>query len=186
MTRRVPSPWRLMDSCYPTVRNQRSNASLQCNPTDSTFQVSLSLPTVNSPMSRTRESTKDSAVTTSQSLLPCECAAYFRGKKSVRSAYTGRRYRFNVQEDGTWDNRKTFAFVDSGVPDGKLVASLSLHVETSAFAHKRQVFTATLRDTCTQAVGMVSTSGTPLAHSLGKFTWARRLQTSSLPAMVAW
>lgn len=27
-------------------------------------------------------------------------------------------YRFNVQEDGTWDNRKTFAFVNSGVPDG--------------------------------------------------------------------
>lgn len=27
-------------------------------------------------------------------------------------------YRFDVQEDGTWDNRKTFAFVASGVPDG--------------------------------------------------------------------
>lgn len=28
------------------------------------------------------------------------------------------RYRFDVKEDGTWDNRKIFAFVDSGVPDG--------------------------------------------------------------------
>ncbi|KAG6359995.1 hypothetical protein INS49_011051 [Diaporthe citri] len=27
-------------------------------------------------------------------------------------------YRFDVLEDGTWDNRKTFAFVDSGAPDG--------------------------------------------------------------------
>ncbi|KAK7953725.1 lactonohydrolase [Apiospora saccharicola] len=27
-------------------------------------------------------------------------------------------YRFDVKEDGTWDNRKTFAYVSSGVPDG--------------------------------------------------------------------
>ncbi|KAH8666310.1 D-lactonohydrolase [Xylariales sp. PMI_506] len=27
-------------------------------------------------------------------------------------------YRFDVQDDGTWDNRKTFAFVSPGVPDG--------------------------------------------------------------------
>ncbi|KAJ0124850.1 evolved d-pantonohydrolase [Diaporthe amygdali] len=27
-------------------------------------------------------------------------------------------YRFDVLEDGTWDNRRTFAFVDSGAPDG--------------------------------------------------------------------
>ncbi|OTB20072.1 hypothetical protein K445DRAFT_52357 [Daldinia sp. EC12] len=27
-------------------------------------------------------------------------------------------YRFDVQEDGTWDNRKLFAYVDTGVPDG--------------------------------------------------------------------
>ncbi|KAI1077132.1 D-lactonohydrolase [Whalleya microplaca] len=27
-------------------------------------------------------------------------------------------YRYDVQEDGTWKNRKLFAFVDSGVPDG--------------------------------------------------------------------
>ncbi|OTB08250.1 hypothetical protein M426DRAFT_30020, partial [Hypoxylon sp. CI-4A] len=27
-------------------------------------------------------------------------------------------YRFDVQEDGTFENRKTFAFIDSGVPDG--------------------------------------------------------------------
>lgn len=27
-------------------------------------------------------------------------------------------YRFDVQEDGTFDNRKTFAYVASGVPDG--------------------------------------------------------------------
>jgi gluconolactonase len=27
-------------------------------------------------------------------------------------------YRFDVLEDGTWDNRMTFAYVTSGVPDG--------------------------------------------------------------------
>lgn len=27
-------------------------------------------------------------------------------------------YRFNVQDDGTWENRKLFAYVDNGVPDG--------------------------------------------------------------------
>lgn len=27
-------------------------------------------------------------------------------------------YRFDVREDGTWDNRKLFAYVDTGVPDG--------------------------------------------------------------------
>ncbi|KAJ0336952.1 hypothetical protein COL922a_007322 [Colletotrichum nupharicola] len=27
-------------------------------------------------------------------------------------------YRYNVQEDGTWENRKTFAYVSPGIPDG--------------------------------------------------------------------
>ncbi|KAI0009966.1 D-lactonohydrolase [Xylariaceae sp. FL0662B] len=27
-------------------------------------------------------------------------------------------YRFDVQEDGTWDNRKLFAYTDAGIPDG--------------------------------------------------------------------
>ncbi|KAI1657946.1 calcium-dependent phosphotriesterase [Daldinia decipiens] len=27
-------------------------------------------------------------------------------------------YRFDVQEDGTWDNRRLFAYADTGVPDG--------------------------------------------------------------------
>jgi len=30
------------------------------------------------------------------------------------------RYRFTVLADGTWENRKTFAYIDSGVPDGNL------------------------------------------------------------------
>ena len=34
------------------------------------------------------------------------------------------RYRWDVQEDGTWENRKTFAFVDSGVPDGNSLLAL--------------------------------------------------------------
>lgn len=36
-----------------------------------------------------------------------------------------RSYRFDVLEDGTWDNRKTFAYIDSGVPDGKDSPKLS-------------------------------------------------------------
>ncbi|KAF3811760.1 hypothetical protein GCG54_00014512 [Colletotrichum gloeosporioides] len=27
-------------------------------------------------------------------------------------------YRYNVEEDGTWENRKTFAYVSPGIPDG--------------------------------------------------------------------
>lgn len=34
------------------------------------------------------------------------------------TTYPPNSYRFEVLEDGTWDNRKTFAFVDSGAPDG--------------------------------------------------------------------
>ncbi|EMR71621.1 putative evolved d-pantonohydrolase protein [Eutypa lata UCREL1] len=33
-------------------------------------------------------------------------------------SYPSSIYRFDVQEDGTWENRKVFAYVDSGVPDG--------------------------------------------------------------------
>lgn len=40
---------------------------------------------------------------------------------NIPSTDTRCRYRFEVNKDGTWDNRKTFAFIDSGVPDGKLI-----------------------------------------------------------------
>lgn len=30
------------------------------------------------------------------------------------------RYRFDVKKDGTWENRKTFAYVAAGIPDGKM------------------------------------------------------------------
>jgi hypothetical protein len=30
-----------------------------------------------------------------------------------------RSYRFDVMEDGTFENRKTFAYVSPGIPDGK-------------------------------------------------------------------
>lgn len=34
-------------------------------------------------------------------------------------------YRFNVAEDGTFENRKTFSYVSPGIPDGE---SLSLRL----------------------------------------------------------
>lgn len=37
-------------------------------------------------------------------------------------------YRFDVKEDGTLDNRKVFAFVSPGAPDGK---STLYHSSTS-------------------------------------------------------
>ncbi|KAI0598266.1 D-lactonohydrolase [Biscogniauxia sp. FL1348] len=40
------------------------------------------------------------------------------GKLGWNQSYPSSIYRFNVQEDGTWENRKLFAYVDSGVPDG--------------------------------------------------------------------
>jgi gluconolactonase len=33
-------------------------------------------------------------------------------------------YSFDVEDDGTWSNRKTFAFIDAGLPDG-------LHCDTN-------------------------------------------------------
>lgn len=36
-------------------------------------------------------------------------------------------YRFDVKEDGTFENRKTFAFVNSGAPDGKCKTSSDTH-----------------------------------------------------------
>lgn len=32
------------------------------------------------------------------------------------------RYRFDVKKDGTWENRKTFAYVAAGIPDGKMTS----------------------------------------------------------------
>ncbi|KAM3553322.1 hypothetical protein ARSEF4850_006976 [Beauveria asiatica] len=39
----------------------------------------------------------------------------FRGYNAARPSTI---YRFNVAQDGTFENRKTFAYVDNGVPDG--------------------------------------------------------------------
>lgn len=36
-------------------------------------------------------------------------------------------YRFDVKKDGTWENRKTFAYVAAGIPDGKM-RNPSVHI----------------------------------------------------------
>lgn len=41
-----------------------------------------------------------------------------RGVWGWNFTYPASIYRFNVQDDGTWENRKLFAYVDNGVPDG--------------------------------------------------------------------
>ncbi|KAI0025573.1 D-lactonohydrolase [Xylariomycetidae sp. FL0641] len=41
-----------------------------------------------------------------------------RGFWGWNMSYPASIYRFDVQDDGTWANRKTFAYIDAGVPDG--------------------------------------------------------------------
>ncbi|CAJ2513040.1 Uu.00g011590.m01.CDS01 [Anthostomella pinea] len=41
-----------------------------------------------------------------------------RGFWGWNQSYPATLYRYGVQEDGTFENRKVFAFIDSGVPDG--------------------------------------------------------------------
>lgn len=36
-------------------------------------------------------------------------------------------YRFDVQEDGTWENRKTFAYIAARLPDGKFGPIMHLY-----------------------------------------------------------
>lgn len=43
---------------------------------------------------------------------------------------TSTSYSYDVQDDGTWDNRKTFSYVDSGVPDGKYLSRLWISIST--------------------------------------------------------
>lgn len=38
-----------------------------------------------------------------------------------RSHLTPSSYRFDVQKDGTFENRKTFAFTDINIPDGEIL-----------------------------------------------------------------
>jgi gluconolactonase len=33
-----------------------------------------------------------------------------------------RSYRYDVQEDGTWENRKTFAYINARAPDGRHIS----------------------------------------------------------------
>lgn len=67
-------------------------------------------------------------------------------------------YRYNVQEDGTWENRKTFAYVSPGIPDGKCISEYDSCGTVSDF-DCLQEFTATQRAMCTPAVGMAFMCG---------------------------
>ncbi len=39
-------------------------------------------------------------------------------------------YRFNVMKDGTFENRKTFAFIDTNIPDGTIPCPESLAINS--------------------------------------------------------
>ena len=43
---------------------------------------------------------------------------YIHGKEGNNALMPATIYRFDVADDGTFDNRKTFAYVSSGIPDG--------------------------------------------------------------------
>lgn len=86
-------------------------------------------------------------------------------------------YRFDVKEDGTLDNRKTFAFVHSGAPDGK---SSKLYLVLLGLIFWKKASTAIHWVTCMLAVVMVSMSGIHLASSLARsmLDLVQRISTS--------
>lgn len=118
-------------------------------------------------------------------------------QETMLTRASNRSYRFDVLDDGTWDNRKTFAFVDSGVPDG-ISAPTTYPLrgyrgvpgyysqDDADMENNLQVSTPIRTETCTPAAAMASTSGIPPGRSSARSTWARRRRTSSLPATVAW
>jgi len=74
-------------------------------------------------MSQKLEQTKVSMAGTLVCLRACTSfLQYFK----ISPLLTALRYRFNVLADGTWENRKTFAYIDSGVPDGSPAISFFL------------------------------------------------------------
>lgn len=97
------------------------------------------------------------------------------------------RYRFDVNDDGTWDNRKTFAFIDSGVPDGTYLSLLLWDTKNKTKTkYQQQVYTAIRMATYTLAAEMASMFGIPPERSLARFTSALRLRISNSPVMAAW
>lgn len=57
---------------------------------------------------------RDSTGTIRPIRLPCKCRIRLNGPCSTAD----RSYRFDVEDDGTWSGRKTFAYVTPGLPDG--------------------------------------------------------------------
>ncbi|KAK7753761.1 hypothetical protein SLS62_004386 [Diatrype stigma] len=51
-----------------------------------------------------------------------------RGFWGWNQSYPASIYRFDVQDDGTWENQKVFAYVDSGAPDG-------VHVDSNGYVY---------------------------------------------------
>ena len=98
-------------------------------------------------------------------------------------------YRYDVAEDGTLENRKTFAFINSGAPDGKdsFVYWTNNHISLLAnHSLLSQVFTAILGATSMLAVVMASRFGTHLASSLVRSTWGRLRPISILLVKGEW
>lgn len=99
-------------------------------------------------------------------------------------------YRFDVKQDGTLDNRKVFAFVSPGAPDGmsrffpQMLCLVEDEILTSFF--DEQASTATPRVTCTPDVVTASRCGIPLASSLARFILGRLRPISTLLGRAGW
>lgn len=50
---------------------------------------------------------------------PASMSAFTRLLQSLYASDPSNRYRYDVKEDGTWENRKTFAYTAARAPDGK-------------------------------------------------------------------
>lgn len=94
-------------------------------------------------------------------------------------------YRYTVARDGTFKDRRVFAYAGAGLADGK--PRLPLHsCDVADKSASAQEYTATPGAMSMLAVGMASTCGILLAPSWGRSFSARHLPTSSLRATAEW
>lgn len=123
--------------------------------------------------------TMGSMAMTIQNQPQCSFLSFLASKPFRFSVLTAHRsYRYDVMSDGTFENRKIFAFVDSGVPDGEDLIFRMLYV---AFPSDccQQASIATPRGMCTRDAETVFRYGTPPGNCWARSTWVWEPQTFS-------
>lgn len=141
------------------------------------------------PMSQIQGLARHSEATITPGVPQCKrVATKLTTKLSFQSAETRisnpeTRYRYTVARDGTFKNRRVFAYAGAGVVDGKPRPSVTSCTTTDMSA---QEFTVILKAMSMLAVVMAFTCGIPRGLCWVKSFSARRLLTFSLRVMVEW